>query len=255
MTSETSEDAAFSAAFDDDIQPTTDEAPETGTEPTGQVEEPQEAEATADAPVEPAEAEAPPQESPVPNVPLDQWKGYLDEREKRQEAQQRAEALERQLQFLTQTQTQPNTPKTPDVFEDPEGFQRHQHSQMQQAMMQTKSEMSWFMAEREFGAETVKQADAWVRQQPSAVFQQLASAPSPYHAAVEAMKRERAAAVLKEYDYDIDKLLAARAPQQQPSMTQQSASAPAIPPSVTPSGTLGAAPTQSEDAIFRAVFS
>lgn len=249
------EDDAFDAAFGESVNDGTseNEAPQERAEPSGQTEAPQEAETTEEAPpVEPARAEnEPPQDKPVP---MEQWKGYLDEREKRQEFERRAQELERQLQTLTQKQN--TTPQeAPDVFDDPEGYQQFHASQMQQAVMQTKSEMSWFMAEREFGQDAVKEADAWVRQQPPAVFQQLAASPSPYHAAIDAMKRERAMNALKDHDYDIEKLIASRAPQEPVQPTMPEGSRPAIPPAVKPSGTLGKEPSQTEEAVFRSVFS
>lgn len=253
----THDDDAFSAAFDGPLNEgaTTSEAPEERAEPSGQTEAPQnDAETTQEAPaVTPAQAETqPPQEKPVP---IEQWKGYLDEREKRQEFERRAQELERQLQALTQQNTAPQ--KAPDVFDDPEGFQRYQALQAQQAVLKTKSDLSMFMAEREFGRERVQQADAWVRQQPRHVLEQLLASPSPYHAAIDAMKREQALNALKDHDYDIEKLIAARNPQPvqpvQPTMPQ--GSNPNLPPAVRPSGTLGKEPSQTDETIFRSVFS
>ena len=80
----------------------------------------------------------------------------------------------------------------PDFYEDPQAAVQHQVAPIQQAMVGGKLEMSRFMAEREFGKETVEAAFQYFEQHPEQSGA-LMGHPSPFHAAVEAFNKNRVA--------------------------------------------------------------
>jgi hypothetical protein len=65
------------------------------------------------------------EEEPTPGNPIpdDQFKGYLTEKRKRQDAEERAAELERQLQSIQQPQAQPAPP--PSVWDDEQAYGQH----------------------------------------------------------------------------------------------------------------------------------
>lgn len=100
--------------------------------------------------------------------------------------------LRRELRELKALQSQPEEKPAPDVFEDPEGYQKHMSEALGDATRRMKLETSRFMAEREFGKETVEAAFEYFNQHPeqSAALLQHAS---PFHAAVEQFNAHRVA--------------------------------------------------------------
>jgi len=87
--------------------------------------------------------EPPIEAEPTPGNPIpdEQFKGYLTEKRKRQEAEERASDLERQLQAFQQPQEPPAPP--PSVWEDEQGAFDHFGSQIaQKASLNAKLDMS-----------------------------------------------------------------------------------------------------------------
>lgn len=233
--------------------------PETPKEPSPSAQQ----EASAAAPV----AETPQQ---PPNPQLSQEE-YLALRRAREEAKETKTALEierlkaanyeRELaQFRQQQQQRPKEP-APDIYENPEGYRQHIETQYEARLTQMKLEQSEFLASRDYGAELVGEVKQWAARLDDARAQHLLAQASPFHAAVEAFRQEKAAAQLKEHDYDLEKLkakwLADLQAQQAPAGQQAPQSgAQTLPPKIAGAGGgLGKAPTPSEDAIFRSVFS
>lgn len=124
----------------------------------------------------------------------------LDEREKRQKAEREAEEL-RQWRRQQEEQQRKAQEKTPDVFEDPQGFVQHQQQAFQRELLQNKLSTSQFLAEREFGSELVQEAVAYFDQNTAQSWQFLQH-PSPYHAAIEFYRKQKA---LQEIGDDPDK--------------------------------------------------
>jgi hypothetical protein len=157
-----------------------------------------EAEPEQPAPEQPAEAEAKPegkgeepaaspaassepQPGPVPLVAL------LEERERRQRAEREAEELRRWRQEMEARQQQP---APPDPLDDPQGAMAYQQRLMQAQLQHTTLKQSRFFAEREFGKEAVEEALAYFDQNPQESHRFMAE-PSPFHAAVEHVKRQK----------------------------------------------------------------
>ena len=126
------------------------------------------------------EPEAKPQEEPKtepePTVPASVVGGL------------RAELRELKAQLAAQKAPEPE----PDFYEDPQRAVQHQIAPVQQAVTGTKLEMSRFMAEREFGKETVEAAFEYFNQHPEQS-QALLKHPSPFHAAVEVYNQQKVA--------------------------------------------------------------
>lgn len=150
-------------------------------------EEPQATEDTGELDATPPVAA--PEEEPR-NVPL---VTMLDEREKRQEAQRQLEAAQQEQQKLEAQLRQLKEPKpaAPDWFEDPTAAAQHQVQTFEQRMQQQALAQSKFFAEREFGAELINETVAFFDQNP-ALSTQFLSEPSPFHAAVEFYKGQKA---------------------------------------------------------------
>ncbi len=96
--------------------------------------------------------------------------------------------LRRELREL-KAQQQPEKP-APDFFEDPEGYRNYMQDAVKNATTSVKLEQSRFMAEKEFGKETVDAAFEYFNQHPEKS-QALLQHPSPFHAAVEEFNRQR----------------------------------------------------------------
>lgn len=147
-----------------------DEQPELETaeipEEPEQVEEPTE-------PVDPVEEPEPEKADEPQTVPV----GVVQE-------------LRRELRELKAAQ-QPAKP-APDMFEDPDGYRRHMQEAVQIGVTNNKLEMSRFMAEKEFGKDTVDAAFEYFNQHPDQTSEFLKHA-SPYHAAVEHFNKHRVA--------------------------------------------------------------
>ncbi len=93
---------------------------------------------------------------------------------------------------LKASQPQAEPTPAPDFYEDPQGAVKHQVEPVQQMVVTQKLETSRFMAEREFGKETVDAAFEYFNQHPEQS-QALLNHPSPFHAAVEAFNQQRVA--------------------------------------------------------------
>jgi len=141
-------------------------------------------EATPDTPeAEPVATEA--EESKVETTATEEkpWtlSAVLDEREKRQAAVKRAEELEAKLKAYEKTE--------PDVsiFEDEKGFVDRLKHDTAVALRNTALNMSEAFAKKEFGADKVAAAKAWLISEglksPYAL-EQFNAAELPYHAAV-----------------------------------------------------------------------
>jgi hypothetical protein len=141
---------------------------------------------------EPAADAAPPEEKSAPPAPAEATShavpitALLDEREKRQAAERRLAYLEAQLR-----QQEPQ--KLPDPVEDAEGYTRTLAQTFEQRMQMTALRQSQFFATREFGEELVGEAMSFFDNQPRAVSEQFLREPSPFHAAVEWFKQQKAA--------------------------------------------------------------
>lgn len=189
--------------FLDDEQPiaepeTAEAVEETPAEPETVEAEPEVAEA---APVEEPETEIEVEtgeETPeTPPVSADKKPDFtpiqalLDEREKRQRLEQQQAELQRRLDAY---EREKNKEPAPDFFEDPAAAAQYQQNTILQQVNAQKAQQSKFFAEREFGAEKVAEATAYFSQSPELmqISHQLMNEPSPFHAAVEFMERQKA---------------------------------------------------------------
>jgi len=106
----------------------------------------------------------------------------LDEREKRQAAVKRAEELEAKLKAY-ESKTEPDV----SIFEDEKGFVDKLKRETDVALRNTALNMSEAFAKKEFGADKVAAAKAWMISEgiksPYAL-EQFNAAELPYHAAV-----------------------------------------------------------------------
>lgn len=144
------------------------------------------------------------QEQPQ-TVPLSSLK---DEREKRQ-------ALEQRIAQMEAAGNQPQ--QKPDFFENPQAA-------VQQAVLSTKMEQSRFLAEREFGAEAVREAIEFFNDpQFAPISHQLINHPSPMHAAVEFVKKQK---LIQEMGDDPDAFINSRV---EAELQKRLAAAPAQP--------------------------
>lgn len=192
---------------------------------TGETQEPADA-----APADAAPPAAAPKDSGM--VPL---AVVLDDREKRQRAEQERDQLRAQLAHFQRQQQQPQT--LPDPIEDANGYGQFILSQVQQATMANRLQMSRFFAEEKFGAQTVAEAMAWFDNQPRAVSEQFLSAPSPFHAAVAHYQSHKAAEERSSPDYEAN--LRAKIKAELMAEMAQPSPTPRIPPSMARSGNSG----------------
>jgi hypothetical protein len=145
--------------------------------------EPQEKQAEGEDQGEPPSPEPEEDRQAIPITAL------LEERERRQKAEREAEALRRWRDEQERKAREAQQPK-PDFYEDPEKAIGHHLQPVQKQVMATKMQMSRFLAEREFGAETVESAVKWFDQNPE-MSHRFINEPSPFHAAVEYFKRQQ----------------------------------------------------------------
>jgi hypothetical protein len=134
-------------------------------------------------PPAPAPVSAPPAEVDTKQhvAPLT---ALLDEREKRQEAERKLRDYEARL--AREAKAQP----APDFATDPAAALEYQRQVFQQQLYNSRLNTSRFMAEKDFGADTVKEAFEFFDKNP-ALSHQFVDHPSPFHAAVEFYKRQR----------------------------------------------------------------
>jgi hypothetical protein len=168
-----------------DDEPETEVTAETPPEPEKTEEQP-EVEA------EPEQVEGKGEKEAAPPAVLDEKQpghvplaALLDEREKRQRIEREAEELRRWRQ-----QVEAQQQKKPDFFENPDEALSQFQRQLQQQQMADNLRQSRFYAEREYGADLVKEAYEWFDQHPDQS-QALLKEPSPFHAAVETYKRQK----------------------------------------------------------------
>lgn len=260
----TKQDEVFADVFS--ATPSAAKATEPQAEQLVKAEEPPKA-------TEPEAQKEPAQTATVPEPQPQQLsqEEYLALRRSREEAREAKTALEierlkaanieRELaQFKQQQQQKPKEP-VPDVWENPEARLAHQEQTWEQKLTMQNLRASEFHATREYGAALINEVKQWALGLDDARANHLVSQPSPFHAAVEMFRQEKAAAQLKEHDYDLEKLkakwlseLQAQQAQASPA-AQPTATAPTLPPKIAGAGGgLGKAPTPSEDTIFRSVF-
>lgn len=150
---------------------------------TDQPEVVEEAQAEPEAQVEPEGTGAP---AEPPSAPEEKSRevpfvALMDEREKRQAAQRELEEIRKKMAEYERNAQQPK--EKPDFFENPEAV-------VQQHITAVKLQQSKFLAEKEYGADTVAEAYAYFDQHPQES-QALLAHPSPFHAAVEHYKRQK----------------------------------------------------------------
>jgi len=176
------------AFLDGETETETEEVVE---ESTPEVEEQPEPEAEARAEEQTGEEGETP--SPEPEKSRDiPVTALLDEREKRQEAQRRAEEADRRAKSLEAELREMRTPKeeAPDWYDDPQKAAEYQQNTVLTKFETQRMQQSKFFAEREFGADTVKETIAYFDRNPAAS-QQFMAHPSPFHAAVEFYQRQK----------------------------------------------------------------
>lgn len=132
-----------------------------------------------------------PQEQAAPPAAVEETKhipisALLDERDKRKAAMAEAEALRAKI-----AEYEAKAAPKPDFFADPEAALNAAQQAAMAAAYNTKLETSRFLAEKDFGAETVNEAYAFFDQNPH-LTAQFRNAPSPYHAAVETYRKIKA---------------------------------------------------------------
>lgn len=143
---------------------------------------------------EPAPVEAKGEPEAAPPAAVEEAKhipitALLDERDKRKAAMAEADQLRRKL-----AEYEAKTAPKPDFYADPEAALTATQQAAQQAAiaaaLNTKLETSRFLAEKEFGAEVVKEAYAFFDQNPH-LSRDLIASPSPFHEAVKTYQRHK----------------------------------------------------------------
>lgn len=161
-----------------------------GEEETVEVEEAPEEQPTEETSEEAAEAPTEPETIEEPE------KAVEVEKPPQTEAEQAligvVSSLRAELREIKSGLPQREAPKAPDFYDDPQGAVRHEIAPVQQALLSSKLETSRFMAEREFGKETVEAAFNYFNEHPEQS-QALLNHPSPFHAAVETFNQQRVA--------------------------------------------------------------
>lgn len=187
---------------------------------------------------EPAVEAAPPADA-APPAAVEKEPGMvplavvLDDREKRQRAEAEAAQLRAQLAHF-QRQQQP--PTLPDPIEDANGFGQYVLSQVQQATMANRLQMSRFFAADKYGAEIVAEAGRWLDAQPDKGARFL-SEPSPWHSAVAEYQQAKAAEERASPDYE--SRLRAQIKAELLAEMQAPRPSPRVPPSMARSGNSG----------------
>lgn len=155
-------------------------APETAAEATPATPEPQPpvVEAKGEPPAAPPAAP----EEKASSIPIS---ALLDERERRQKAEREAEEGRQYRRQIEERQREA-------ALQDPEQRQVYERQQIQTMILENRLSQSRFLAEREFGKDEVAAAYAYFDQHPQ-LSSQLLNHPSPFHAAVEFVRRQRIA--------------------------------------------------------------
>lgn len=121
----------------------------------------------------------------------------LDERDKRKALEARVQEYER----AQQQQQAPEPYQPPSVFEDEAGYSDYVQSQIAQAALNTRLDLSEDMARSRHGEELVDAAKAWALQrfaQSPAFYQEVISQRNPYEYTVQAHKRDQALSQLQD---------------------------------------------------------
>lgn len=155
-------------------------APEAAAEATPAAPEPQPpvVEAKGEPPAAPPAAP----EEKASSIPIS---ALLDERERRQKAEREAEEGRQYRRQMEERQREA-------ALQDPEQRQVYERQQIHGMIMEQRLSQSRFLAEREFGKDEVAAAYAYFDQHPQ-LSSQLLNHPSPFHAAVEFVRRQRIA--------------------------------------------------------------
>lgn len=164
--------------------------------------------------------------NPAGKIDRDAFKGYLDERDKRQRAEAESASLRAQLEHFQQSQrTEEQT--TPDIYDDPEAFQRslteQLHQQLDQRLLHDRMNASEFYARKEHGDALIDEVKRWAQSLSPEQATVLSSQPMPYLAAVDAYRQHKAGAALAQFDYDIDALVASRSEARQDGLAGETA--------------------------------
>lgn len=232
------------AFLDDELEAPEAEAetPEVAGEP--EQEKAEEAPEAAEQPAE-AESKGDDKEAAPPAASEEKQAGYvplaalLDEREKRQKMEREAEELRRWRQQFEAEASQ----KKPDFYDNPEAALQQVQHQTQHMLVAEKLRQSRFFAEREYGQELVNEAYAYFDQHPEQSHA-LLNEPSPFHAAVEHYKRQKAIAEIgtdpeaykAKIRAELEAELAKRAPPKPAAPPRSLASAPSAGGEAQPSG-------------------
>jgi hypothetical protein len=139
---------------------------------------------------QPAPASAPPAE-PEEKQHVAPLTALLDEREKRQAAERELQEL-RNWRQQQEAQARAAQIRAPDPRQDPDGALEFERQHFQKQLYNTRLSTSRFLAEQQFGADTVAEAFAFFDKNP-ALSHQFVDHPSPFHAAVEFYKRQKVA--------------------------------------------------------------
>ena len=163
---------------------------------------------------------------PAEKIDKDEFKGYLDEREKRQKAEAESAALKAQLEQLQQSNRKEEQP-TPDIYENPEAFQRsltqRLEQELDQRLLRDRMNSSEFYARKEHGDELIDEVKSWAQSLSPEQATALTSQPMPYLAAVDAYRQHKAGKELAQFGYDIEALVAKRLEERQAEQPEQGA--------------------------------
>jgi hypothetical protein len=124
----------------------------------------------------------------------------LDEREKRQKYERELEDFKRKYEEATRKPLEPMDP-----LADPEGFERQLNERLGKAEWDAITRISLGFAVKAHGAETVKAAEDWVREQASTrpgFVDEIRQSTDPYDFVVRAHKRHMAMSKLGDEDPD-----------------------------------------------------
>ncbi|NBW22176.1 MAG: hypothetical protein EBR82_80920 [Caulobacteraceae bacterium] len=164
--------------------------------------------APVEAPAPPVSAAPEPVAPPVvePVAPVQVPPGYiptaalLDEREKRQKYERELEDFKRKYEEATR-----KPPEPMDPLADPEGFERQLNERLGKAEWDAITRISLGFAVKAHGADTVKAAEDWVREQASTrpgFVDEIRQSTDPYDFVVRAHKRHMAMSKIGDEDPD-----------------------------------------------------
>lgn len=153
-----------------------------------------------------AQPEPAPAAQPTPEPHPEPWKEakWWDEREKRQRLERELEERDRKIAELTQ-----RPQERVDPIIDPEGWERQQQAFLKQREWDITTKMTRTFAVRQYGADAVAAAEAWVKQEypldspKAAIFAEVLTAQDdPYDFLVNEHKRSLSRSKLGDKDPD-----------------------------------------------------